>query len=186
MIINNSFSAPVTEAAARERAANFLTQAGYKRQLDSGGDIHFIRGSVFGALFNLNPRQWQCVINVSIIPAGNSSEIKIEAIISTDPTEKHFAESLLAAEFELLRNAIILNEIKIYDVNPLKKQIISHLSRIFWIAAALIISATVGVTAASFARVNMGIPMPGAIAIGAGFFLVPGSLFMLILRQKKD
>ena len=122
MKIVRSFSVPVSETIVRERAVTFLTQAGYRQQPDSSGYLHFKRGSNIGALFNFNPQKWACDVHVRIKSEGSSSEINMEAEISTDPTEKRFAEELVTAEFSLLEAAITMNEFKTYNVSWLKKE----------------------------------------------------------------
>jgi hypothetical protein len=186
MKIVRSFSAPIPESAARECAVTFLTQAGYKQQSDSGNYLRFRRGSTIGALINFNPRRWQCEINIHIISNESSSEIHIEAEISTDPTEKRFAEELLTAEFSLLEATITTNEFKTFDISDLKKKIKSHVYRIVGIFISFMFSIILGIVVGLFASIDLDISILGASVIGAGVLLLMFTIFLVLWgRQKK-
>lgn len=185
MKIVRSFSAPIPESVAREFAVTFLTQAGYKQQSDSGNYLHFRRGSTIGALTNFNPRRWQCNVNIHIISNESSSEIQVEAEISTDPTEKRFAEELLTAEFSLLEAAIILNEFKTYDVSVLKKKIAAHVYHVIGIFTSFMFAVILGIVGGLFAYVELDIPIFGASAIGASILLLMAAIFLMLWRKQK-
>ena len=179
------FSAQVAETVVRDRIIKFLTQAGYKKQPDCDSYLHFKRGSIIGTISNFNPQQWACDVYVRVKSNENSSEINIEAKISSDPTEKHFAEELLTAEFSLLEAAITLNDFKTYDVSALKKKIAAHVYRIAGILSSFIISIILGMVVGLFASINLGIPMLGASAIGASVFLLMAAIFLVLWRKQK-
>jgi hypothetical protein len=186
MKIVRSFSAPIPESAARERAATFLTQAGYIQLSDSGNYLHFRRGSTIGALINFDPRRWQCEVNIHIISNESPSEIHVEAEISTDPTEKRFAEELLTTEFSLLEAAITTNEFKTFDISELKKKIKSHVYRIAGIFTSFMFSIILGIVVGLFASIDLNIAILDASVLGAGVSLLMFTIFILLWgRQKK-
>jgi hypothetical protein len=185
MKIVRSFSAPITESVAREFAVTFLTQAGYKQQSDSGNYLRFTRGSTIGALTNFDPRRWQCEVNIHTISNESSSEIQVEAEISTDPTEKRFAEELLTAEFSLLEAAITTNEIKTCDISELKKKIKSHVYRIVGIFTSFMFSIILGIVVGLFIYVKFNFSEFAASAIGAGILLLMAAIFLMLWRKHK-
>jgi len=185
MKIVRSFSVPVSETVVRERAITFLTQAGFRQQPDSNGYLHFRRGSNIGALLNFNPQRWACDIHVQIKSEESSSEINMEAEISTDPTEKKFAEELVTAEFSLLEAAIITNEFKTYNVNALKKRIAAHVYRIVGIFTSFTFSIILGIIAGLFTYIKLNLSMFGASAIGAGVLLLLIAIFLVLWREQK-
>jgi len=185
MKIMRSFSAQIPESAARECAVTFLTQAGYKRQFDSGNYLRFRRGSTIGVLINFNPRRWQCEVNIHIMPNERSSEIHVEAEISTDPTEKRFAEELLTAEFSSLEAAIITNEFKTFDISELKKKIKSHVYRIGGIFTSFMFFIILGIVVGLFASIDLDISILGASVFGAGVLLLMFTIFMVLWRRQK-
>ena len=186
MKIEHSFFIPITEAALRERTIVFMVQAGYKQLPDStGGSLLFQRGSTWGVLTSFDPRRWNCTLSVEIKQEDAGSAVTIEAKITTDPTEKHFAAELLTAEFSLLETAVSANEIKTFDTGGLKKKVAGHVYRIVLIFAAMMISAVIGVIAGAFSSFSFNITIWGAAAIGAGFMLITAALFAVILRAQK-
>ena len=97
-----------------------------------------------------NPTKWACTAAINIKSEGTSSQINTTAEISTDPTEKHFAEELLTEEFRLLEIAVTTNEFNTFDVSDLKKRIAGHVSRIVLVSAALMISAVLSTWTSPF------------------------------------
>ena len=185
MKIVRSFSAPVSEVVVRERAETFLTQAGYRQQPDSDSYLHSSRGSAIGAFSSFNPQKWACNIYVRIKSEGSSSKIDIEAEISTDPTEKRFAEELITAEFSLLEAAVTINEFKTYNVSALKKKIAAHFYRVVGIFASFMFSIILGVVAGLFVYVKFNISEFGASAIGAGILLLMAAIFLILWGKQK-
>ena len=180
-----SFSAPVSESSARERTVTFLTQAGYKQQFNSDNYLRFSRGSTIGSLINFNPKRWQCEVNIHIVSNESSPEIHVEAEISTDPTEKRFAEELLTAEFSLLESAITTNEFKTLDMSDLKKKIKSHVYRIARIFTSFMFSIILGIVVGLFASIDLDISILGASVFGAGVLLLMFTIFMVLWRRQK-
>ena len=185
MKIIRSFSTIISETIIRERAITFLTQAGYKQKSDSNGYLHLRRGSNIGVLFNFNPQKWTCDVSVRIKSEGNSSEINVAAEISSDPTEKRFAEELITAEISLLEAAVTLNEFKTYDVSALKRRIASHFYRIVGIFAPFMFSVILGIVAALFVYVKFNISLTGAAAIGAGILILMAAIFLVLWGKQK-
>jgi hypothetical protein len=185
MKIVRSFSAPVSEINVRERAVFFLSQSGYRQQSYSSGYLHFKRGSDIGALSNFNPCRWACNIFVRIKSEGNLSEINIEAEISTDPTEKRFAEELLTAEFNLLEAAITLNEFKTYDASVLKKKIAAHVYHVVGVFTSFMFAVILGIVGGLFAYVELDISLFGASAIGVVILLLIAAIFLMLWRKQK-
>ena len=185
MKIFRSFSAPVSESSARERTVTFLTQAGYKQQFNSDNYLRFSRGSTIGALINFNPKRWQCEVNIHIVSNENSPEIDVEAEISTDPTEKRFAEELLTAEFSLLESAITTNEFKTLDISELKKKIKSHVYRVVWTFTSFIFALILGIVVGLFIYVKFNFSEFAASAIGAGILLLMAVIFLMLWRKQK-
>jgi hypothetical protein len=185
MKIVRSFFAPISEVIVRERFVTFLTEADYRQQPDSNGYLHFRRGSKIGELFNFNPQRWACDVHVYIKSEESSSEINMEAEISTDPTEKGFAEELVTAEFSLLEAAIITNEFKTYNVNALKKRIAAHVYRIVGIFTSFTFSIILGIIAGLFTYIKLNLSMFGASAIGAGVLLLLIAIFLVLWREQK-
>lgn len=185
MKIARTFTTTIPAATTRERIAAFFVQAGYKQLPGTDGGLYFKRGSTWGTLSSFNPTKWACAVTINIKSEGTSSQIDTTAEISTDPTEKRFAEELLTEEFGLLEAAITTNVFNIFDVSDLKKRITGHVSRIVLVSAALMISAVIGVIAGAFASFSLNIPILGSAAIGAGFLIITGALFAVILRGQK-
>ena len=185
MKIERTFAAPITETTARERIAAFFVQAGYKQQSDADGGLHFKRGSAWGTRSSFNPTKWACTVTINIKSEGASSQINTSAEISSDPTEKHFANELLTQEFGLLETAVTTNEFNTLDVSDLKKRVAGYVSRIVLVSGALIISAVIGAIAGAFASLSLEIPLIGSMAIGIGFLIITGALFAVILRRLK-
>lgn len=185
MKIVRSFPVPVSETVVRERAKTCLTQAGYRQQPDSTGYLHFRRGSNIGTLFNFNPQRWACDVQVHIKSEERSSEINMEAEISTDPTEKGFAEELVTAEFSFLETAITMNEFKTYNVTGLKKRIAAHVYRIVGIFTSFMFSIILGIVAGLFAYIKLNMSMFGASAIGAGILLAIAAIFLVLWGKQK-
>ena len=113
------------------------------------------------------------------------SEINIEAEISTDPTEKRFAEELITAEFSLLEAAITLNEFKTYYVSGLKKKIAAHVYHVVGIFTAFVFAVILGIVGGLFAYVELDISLFGASAIGVGILLLIAAVFLMIWRKQK-
>jgi hypothetical protein len=185
MKIVRSFSATVSETIVRERAIIFLTQAGYGQRPDSSGYLYFKRGSNIGTLSNFNPQHWACELHLRIKPEGSLSEINVEGEISTDPTEKHFAEELLTAEFSLLEAAITTNEFKTFDISELKKKIKSHVYRIVGIFTSFMFSIILGIVVGLFTSIDLDISILGASVIGAGVLLLMFTIFLVLWRKQK-
>ena len=185
MKIIRSFSAPISQTIVRERAETFLTQAGFKQQPDSYSYLHSSRGSAIGAFSSFNPQKWACNVSVRIKSEGSSSEINAEAEISTDPTEKRFAEELLTAEFGLLEAAVTLGEFKTYDVSTLKKKIAAHFYRVVGIFASFMFSVILGVVAGLFIYIKFNFSEFAASAIGAGILLLMAAIFLILWRKQK-
>jgi hypothetical protein len=185
MKITDTFNVPIIETIARERIITFFTRAGYRQLPDAGDGLHFRRGSVAGTLTSFNPTQWACTVNISVKSADTSSQISVEYEISTDPTEKDFAEELLTTELIHLKSIVTTNEFTIFDVRDLKKRITSHVFYVVAIFAALMFSVIVGVAASAFAAIILKISIWGSSAIGAGFLIVTAILFLIILRRQK-
>ena len=185
MKIERTFATPITETTARERIAAFFVQAGYKQLPGTDGGLYFKRGSTWGTLSSFNPTKWACAVTINIKSEGTSSQIDTTAEISTDPTEKRFAEELLTEELGLLEAAVTTNVFNIFDVSDLKKRITGHVSRIVLVSAALMISAVIGVIAGAFASFSLNIHLIGSTAIGIGFLIITGALFAVILRRQK-
>ena len=179
------FNTIIPAATARERIAAFLVQAGYKQMPDAASGLYFKRGSTWGTLSSFNPTKWACTATITIKSEGTSSQINTTAEISTDPTEKHFANELLTEEFGLLETAVTTNEFNTLDISDLKKRIAGHVSRIVLVSAALMISAVIGVIAGAFASFSLKIPLIGSTAIGIGFLIITAALFAVILRRQK-
>jgi uncharacterized membrane protein YagU involved in acid resistance len=185
MKIVRSFSVSVSKTVVRECSVTCLTQAGYRQQPDSNGYLHFRRGSKIGALFNFNPQRWACDVHIHIKSEESSSEINMEAEISTDPTEKRFAEELVSAEFSLLETAISMNEFKTYDVSALKKKIAAHFYRVVGIFASFIFSVILGIVSGLFAYIKLNLSVFGASAIVAGVLLLMAAIFLILWRKQK-
>jgi hypothetical protein len=186
MRIGRTFEAPITEAFARERIITFFTRAGYRQLPDSGGGLHFKRGSIIGTFSNFNPTKWACSANIGIKSETTSSQISLEYEISTDPTEKDFGEELLTAELSRLEDAVTTNEFNIFDVSDLKKRITSRVFHVVIIFAALILAVIIGIVAGFFASINLNIPTLGSAAIGTGIFLILAAVSLIILRRQKQ
>ncbi len=186
MKLKHVVNTPVTEIMARQRVIDFFTRNGYKQQPDSAdGILHFQRGSMWGTLTSFDPKRWACILNLIIKQEAASSSINIAAEISTDPTEKRFAAGLLTAEFDLLAVAVTKNEYTAFDTGELKKRVSQHVARYVTLCAAVMISLFFGGIAGIFAAINLNIAVWGSAAIGAGFMIVTGALFRLILRRPK-
>ena len=185
MEFQSTFTTTIPAATARERIAAFLVQAGYKQLPGADGGLYFKRGSTWGTLSSFNPMKWACAATINIKSEGTSSQINTTAEISSDPTEKHFAEKLLTEELGLLEAAVTTNVFNIFDVSDLKKKIAGHVSRIVLVSAALMISAVIGVIAGAFASFSLNIHLIGSTAIGIGFLIITGALFAVILRRQK-
>ena len=185
MKIVRSFSAPLSETMVRERAITFLAQAGYRQLPDSDNYLRFRRGSTIGALINFNPRRWQSEINIRLKSEGSSSKINMEAEISTDPTEKRFAEELITAEFSLLEAAITLNEFKTYDASILIKKIAAHVYHILGIFTSFMFAVILGIVGGLFAYVDLDISLFGASAIGVVILLLIAAIFLMLWRKQK-
>jgi hypothetical protein len=185
MKIERSFSTQIDKTTARARAAAFLMLAGYRPLPDSGDNLYFTRGSVSGAFANFNPTRWACTAYVNFVTNGADSTVNIVGIISSDPTEKRFAEELLTAEFKLLEDAVQKNEIKPYDINDLKKRITAHVYRIVGIFACFLFIIIFGIITGLYTSINFGISMLGATAIGAGVFLILSALFLVFWKRQK-
>jgi hypothetical protein len=185
MEFQSTFTTTIPAATARERIAAFLVQAGYKQLPGADGGLYFKRGSTWGTLSSFNPMKWACAATINIKSEGTSSQINTTAEISSDPTEKHFAEELLTEELGLLEAAVTTNVFNIFDVSDLKKKIAGHVSRIVLVSAALMISAVIGVIAGAFASFSLNIHLIGSTAIGIGFLIITGALFAVILRRQK-
>ena len=185
MEFERTFNTTIPEATARERIAAFLVQAGYKQMPDAASGLYFKRGSTWGTLSSFNPTKWACTATITIKSEGTSSQINTTAEISTDPTEKHFANELLTEEFGLLETAVTTNEFNTLDISDLKKRIAGHVSRIVLVSAALMISAVIGVIAGAFASFSLKIHLIGSTAIGIGFLIITAALFAVILRRQK-
>ena len=185
MEFQSTFTTTIPAATARERIAAFLVQAGYKQLPGADGGLYFKRGSTWGTLSSFNPMKWACAATINIKSEGTSSQINTTAEISSDPTEKHFAEELLTEEFGLLEAAVTTNVFNIFDVSDLKKKIAGLVYRIVLVSAALMISAVIGVIAGAFASFSLNIHLIGSTAIGIGFLIITGALFAVILRRQK-
>jgi hypothetical protein len=185
MKIVRSFLAPISEVIVRERFVTFLTEADYRQQPDSNGYLHFRRGSNVGAISSFNPRKWAAEVYIRIKSEGNSSEIYVKVKMSSDPTEKRFAEELLTAEFDLLEAAVTLGEFKTYDVSALKKKIATHFYRVVGIFASFIFSVILGVVAGLFIYVNFNFSEFAASATGAGILLLMAAIFLILWRKQK-
>jgi uncharacterized membrane protein YagU involved in acid resistance len=109
----------------------------------------------------------------------------MEAEISTDPTEKRFAEELVSAEFSLLETAISMNEFKTYDVSALKKKIAAHFYRVVGIFASFIFSVILGIVSGLFAYIKLNLSVFGASAIVAGVLLLMAAIFLILWRKQK-
>jgi hypothetical protein len=105
--------------------------------------------------------------------------------MSSDPTEKRFAEELLTAEFDLLEAAVTLGEFKTYDVSALKKKIAAHFYRVVGIFASFIFSVILGVVAGLFICVNFNFSEFAASATGAGILLLMEAIFLILWRKQK-
>lgn len=180
-----SFNVPVPETDVRQRAAAFFTQAGYRQIPDSGGSLHFMRGSTQGTLTSFDPTRWACIVNVGIQSEGTSSVIKVEVGISSDPTEKHFAEELLTAEFNLLGIAVTKNEFKTFDITNLKKRVNTHVSRVAGIFSSFLITLILAVVAGLFASIDLSLSIVTASATGAGVLLIFGGLLLAFWGRRK-
>jgi len=180
-----SFSGSISEIAARQRVVDFLTQEGYTQLPDSGGLLHFHRGSIIGTLFNFNPTRWACTVNVRVASEASLSAIDVESIITNDPFEKRFAEELLTAESSRLERAITANEFNTFDVSDLRKRIASHVYRVVGLFACFIISAILGIAARMFALATFNISPLAAFITGAGVFLVLVAI-CLVVRRRQD
>ena len=185
MKITRTFSIPIQETAARERVAAFCRKSGHKQLPGSDSELHFQRGSLSDILFSFNPTRWPCVVNVYIIAKAGLSQIKVEAEISTDPTEWRFGEELLTAELNLLESAVAINKIQIYDVGDLKKRVAAFVFRIVGILASFLITIILGVFTGLFAYIKLNISILGALAIGAGVLLVFGALLVAFWGRRK-
>ena len=108
----------------------------------------------------------------------------MEAEISTDPTEKGFAEELVTTEFSLLETAITMNEFKTYNVTGLKKRIAAHVYRIVGIFASFMFSIILGWLSV-FAYIKLNLSMFGASAIGAGILLLIAAIFLVLWGKQK-
>ena len=187
MKLQHIVNTAIPETIVRQRAIEFLRQAGYKQQTDSAdGNLHFQRGSFWGTLTSFDPKRWACILNLSIKQEAASSSINIAAEISTDPTEKRFAAELLTAEFDLLETAVTKNEFNTFDACELKKKANHHVAHYVAICAAIIISLFIGGIAGEFAAISLNIAIVGSAAIAAGFMIITAALFWLILRRKKN
>ena len=185
MKIVRSFFAPISEVIVRERFVTFLTEADYRQMPDSKSYLHFKRGSNVGAISSFNPRKWAAEVYIRIKSEGNSSEIYVKVKMSSDPTEKRFAEELLTAEFDLLEAAVTLGEFKTYDVSALKKKIAAHFYRVVGIFASFIFSVILGVVAGLFIYVNFNFSEFAASATGAGILLLMAAIFLILWRKQK-
>lgn len=186
MKVCRSFSAPISENVARQRAVDFLAQAGYTQLLNSGGSLHFCRGSIIGTLSSFNPTRWACTVNVRVTSEASLSEIDVETIITNDPFEKRFAEELLTSEFSRLEAAVTANEFNTFDASDVRKRIASYVYRVVGLFAGFIISVVLGVIAGMFALTTLNIPPLAASAIGVGFFLILVTICLVAWgRQKK-
>ena len=186
MKIIRSFYAPISETIARQRAVAFFTQSGYRQLPDSGGYLHFKRGSIIGTLSNFNPTRWTCAANVRVTSEASLSEINMETKITNDPFEKCFAEELLTAEFSRLEAAVTTNEFNTLDVGDLRKKIASYVYRIVGLFAGFLISVVLGIIAGLFALTTLNISTLATSAIGAGVFLILTAICLVAWgRQKK-
>ena len=186
MKIIRYFPAPISETIARQRAVDFFVQVGYKQLPDSDGCLHFKRGSIIGTLSNFNPKSWACVVNVRLTSGTGSSGIHLEAKITADPFEKHFAEELLTTEFDSLEAAVTNDEFKSFDVTDLRRRIAAYVYRVVGLFAGFFISVVLGVIAGMFALTTLNISPLAASAIGAGVFVILAAICPVVWgRQKK-
>jgi hypothetical protein len=184
--IGRSFSAPISETAARERVVVFLTQADYRQLPDFGGHLHFKRGSIIGTLSNFNPTCWACAAHVLITSKETGlSEINVETQIAHDPFEKRFAEELLTAEFSRLEAAVTANEFNAFDVVDLRRRIASHVYRVVGLFAGFVISIVLGTFAGIFALTTLNISPLAASAIGAVVFVMLVAICLVVCRRQK-
>jgi hypothetical protein len=185
MKIIRSFSSQISETIARERVAAFCRKSGYRQLPDSDGVVHYQRGSICGTLFSFDPTRWPCTMNVFIMSEAGSSKVRVEAEISTDPTERSFGAELLTAELGLLESAVTANEIKSYDVSDLKKRVAAYVFYILRVFASFLFSVILGVFAGLFAYIQLDLSILSASAIGAGVLLVFGGLLLAFWSRRK-
>ena len=183
MRLTRTFSAPVPEPETRQRAAAFLTQAGYRQSSDSGGVLHFRRGSLLGTLTNFDPTRWASEVNLRISDHAGECEIIVDAAIANDPFEKHFAEELLTAEFGLLKAALATGKVGTLDVRDLRRRISSHVYHVVGLFGGFILSVVLGIAASTFALARLDVAPPAAWGIGAGLFLVLAGICLVAWRR---
>jgi uncharacterized membrane protein YagU involved in acid resistance len=185
MKILRIFSAQISETVARERVAAFYRKSGFRQRSDSDGVVHYQRGSISGTLFSFNPTRWPCTMNVFIMSEAGSSKVRVEAEISTDPTERSFGAELLTAELGLLEFAVTANEIKTYNVSDLKKRVAAYVFYIVRVFVSFLFSVILGIFAGLFAYIKLNLSILSASAIGAGGLLVFGGLLMVFWGRRK-
>jgi hypothetical protein len=179
------FSAQILEPVAGQRVVTFLTQAGYKQLSDSGGSLHFKRGSIIGTIFNFDPKKWACAVDVSLTSEPGSSEINVEAKITNDPFENSLAEELLTAEFNLLETACTAGEFNTFDAFDLRRRIAAYVYRVVGLFAGFIISAILGVIMGTFVLTKFAISTLAASAIGAGVFAILVAICLVMWTRQE-
>ena len=185
MKIIRTFDTPIPESIDRERIAAFCRKLGYRQLSDSAGMSNYQRGSISGALFSFNPTRWPCSLKVYIMAKAGSSKVRVEAEISTDPTESRFGAELLTAELVMLESAVTANEIKSYDVSDLKKRVAAYVFYIVRVFASFLFSVILSIFTGLFAYIKLNLSIFSASAIGAGVLLIFGGLLMVFWGRRK-
>jgi hypothetical protein len=186
MKFSRTFSAPVPEAIARERTQEYLTHFHFKQLPSSNGRLLFKRGSIWGTLFSFNPSKWACQVDINITPDANWTKIEMNAEISTDPTEKRFAEELLTAEFSLLEASISIDEKKCYNITTLQRRISGHVMRIVKVVGLSMLSVIIGIGAGQLVSKNTNVSILLSSIIGAAVSLIMMAIFQLLMGRPKE
>jgi hypothetical protein len=186
MKMTRIITAPVSEAAARERITTFLTQSGYKQSPPDGGQLKFRRGSMLAAYANVNPAAWLSSLNFTISAEANWVKIYIDTEITTDPTEQRFGAELLTGELSLLESAVTINEFKIYDINGLKKNVTAYVYRVARISGSILISVIAGVALGQALSKKTDVTIFGSALIGGVTSLAMAALFLIFWSRKKQ
>ncbi len=187
MNIEKTFTVQIDEALARQRVAEYFTQAGYRSIPEEGTIMKFTRGSRLGSWFAINPSRFLSLAEIRIKPKGDQVQVQadfdIKAIMKDDT---HFTQKFWSREIKEL--GIALREGK-YFPNRGKKLTLKAILAIFgslgspltyiiiWAALSLGITFLVMRLPGSFKSI------PEIVAFGA--MIVSGILTYIIAKSWK-
>ncbi len=182
MKIERRFSLEVQDEIALQRGATFLLRSGYRQVQRSPGGATFRRGSLLGTLTSFDPRHWSCDLRISTRGATGSGELKAEAEITSDPSERRYGEELITAEFNLLEAALTADhEVNSFDVTDLKRRISLHVYRIVGLCASIAVPAVLAVFVFTLAMGRLNATT--AWAVSAATFCLAAAICLVVWRK---